>query len=133
MKLRQCVKVFMLLAVFCLIGFVQPAYAAEQEDNVIADGVMVEGIELSGMTKEEAQKIVSEYFERFKTGTLILSFNGSESEISFEELGITWDNPDLVEDALSHGKSGNVLQRYKEQTKLRKEGLVYFIEYSLRS
>ena len=131
MKLRQCVKVFMLLAVFCLIGFVQPAYAAEQEDNVIADGVMVEGIELSGMTKEEAQKIVSEYFERFKTGTLILSFNGSESEISFEELGITWDNPDLVEDALSHGKSGNVLQRYKEQTKLRKEGLVYFIEYSL--
>ena len=111
MKLRQCVKVFMLLAVFCLIGFAQPAYAAEKEDNVIADGVMVEGIELSGMTKEEAQQIVSEYFERFKTGTLILSFNGSESEISFEELGITWDNPDLVEDALSHGKSGNVLQR----------------------
>jgi len=131
MKLRQCVKVCLLLAVFCLMTFVQPAYAAEEEENVIADGVMVEGIELSGMTKEEAQQVVSEYFERFKTGTLVLSFNGSESEISFEELGITWDNPDLVEDALSHGKSGNVLQRYKEQTKLRKEGLVYFIEYSL--
>lgn len=131
MKFRQCVKVFLLLAVFCLVGFSEPAYAAEESDNVIADGVMVEGIELSGMTKEEAEQVVSEYFERFKTGTLVLSFNGSESEISFEELGITWDNPDLVEEALSHGKSGNVLQRYKEQTKLRKEGLVYFIEYSL--
>ncbi len=131
MKLRQCVTTFLLLMAFCLIGFAKPAYAAEESDNVIADGVMVEGIELSGMTKEEAEQVVSEYFERFKTGSLVLSFNGSETEISFEELGITWDNPDLVEDALSHGKSGNVLQRYKEQTKLRKEGLVYFIEYSL--
>ncbi len=131
MKLRQCVKVCLLLAVVCLIGFAKPAYAAEDSDTVIADGIMVEGIELSGMTKEEAEEVVTEYFERFKTGSLLLSFNGSETEVSFADLGITWDNPHLVEDALSRGKSGNVLKRYKERTQLRKEGLVYFIEYSL--
>ena len=131
MKVRHYIAAFVLLAALCLYHMTGSVYAQENTEGVIADGIMVEGIEISGMTEEEAQEVVTEYFERFKTGSLVLSFNGSETEIGFEELGITWDNPDLVEHAMTHGKSGNVLQRYKEATRLKKEGLVFFIEYSL--
>ena len=131
MKVRHYVATALMLAAFCLFSLTRPVFAAENPEGVVADGVMVEGIELSGMTKEEAEEVVAEYFEGFKTGSLLLSFNGSETEITFEELGITWDNPNLVEEAMSHGKSGNVLQRYKETTRLRKEGLVLDLEYSL--
>ena len=131
MKVRHYIAAVVILAALCLYHMTGSVYAKENTESVIADGIMVEGIEISGMTAEEAQEVVAEYFERCKTGSLLLSFNGSETEISFEELGITWDNPDLVEQAMTHGKSGNVLQRYKEATRLKKEGLVFFIEYSL--
>lgn len=129
MKIRQCVKVFLVLTVCCLLGSVKTAYAAD--DTKIVDGVSIEGIDVSAMTVEEARETVEEYFERFKTGILKLSFNGTESEKSFEELGITWDNPEIIEEAADRGKTGNVLELYKELTQLRKEGYTYRIEYSL--
>lgn len=130
MKLRQCVKVFLVLTVFCLLGPAGQAYAAEKSDDVIADGIMVGSIDVSGMTEAEAAEAVEEYFERYKTGILNLSFNGTETEIGFDELGITWDNQDVIAEAVACGKSGNMLQRYKELTQLKKEGKGYPIEYS---
>lgn len=131
MKWKQCVKALLILTVFCLLGFGKIAYAAENSDDVIADGVMIGSLDVGGMTQEEARQVVEEYFERYKTGILSLSFNGTETDKGFDELGITWDNPGVIELAAACGKSGNVLERYKELTQLKKETKVYPIEYSL--
>lgn len=133
MRWKQCVKVLFLLTVFCLFGSLGTAYAAEDDNSVIADGVMIGSLDVSGMTADEAAQVVETYFERYKSGTLCLSFNGTETQISFEELGISWDNPEVIEEAVSCGKTGNVLQLYKELTQLKKENKVYPIEYSLDS
>lgn len=132
MKWKQCVKGLLACAAFCLLGFSLPAYAAEEpEDAGIAEGIVIGGLDVGGMTVSEATKTVEEYFERYKTGVLYLSFNGTETQKGFDELGITWDNPEVVAEAAALGKSGNVLERYKELTQLSKEKKEYPIEYSL--
>ncbi len=132
MKWKQCVKGLLVFAAFCLLGAAAPAYAAEEpEDGVIADGIIIGGLDVGGKTESEAREIVEEYFERYKTGVLYLSFNGTETQKGFDELGITWDNPEVVAEAVTCGKSGNILERYKELTQLSKEKKEYPIEYSL--
>lgn len=132
MRWKQYAKGLLVLSAFCLLGFVQPAYATEEpDDDAIADGVLVGGLDVGGMTEEEARETVEEYFERYKTGVLYLSFNGTETQKGFDELGITWDNPEVIAEAVTCGKSGNVLERYKELTQLKTEKKEYPIEYSL--
>ncbi|MCI8566272.1 MAG: vanomycin resistance protein VanB [Lachnospiraceae bacterium] len=132
MKWKQCAKGLLIFAAFCMFGMAVPAYAAEEPDEgVIADGIIIGGLDVGGKTESEAKAIVEEYFERYKTGVLYLSFNGTETQKGFDELGITWDNPDVVAEAVTCGKSGNILERYKELTQLSKEKKEYPIEYSL--
>ncbi len=135
MKLRNLFSVILCTVLICLAGSTQPVYAAEQTgivvDGVIADGVMIDSLDVGGMTVDEARDLVSGYFDRYKNGSLVLSFNGAEEEITFAELGIEWDNPEIIEEAASLGKSGNTLQLYKELTQLKREDVVLPIEYSL--
>lgn len=132
MKWKQFARLLLIFAAFCLLGPAGRGYAAEEpEDGEIADGIVIGGLDVGGMTESEARATVEEYFERYKTGVLYLSFNGTETQKGFDELGISWDNPEVVSEAVSCGKSGNVLERYMELTQLRKEKKEYPIEYSL--
>ncbi|MCI8401501.1 MAG: vanomycin resistance protein VanB [Lachnospiraceae bacterium] len=131
MKWKQYGIGFLVLMAVCLSGFGQTAYAAEDSQDVIVDGVTIGGLDVSGMTEEEARQTVEEYFDRFRNGTLRLSFNGTIGEIGFDELGISWDNPEVVAEAAKCGQNGNVLERYKILTQLKTEKKEYPIEYSV--
>jgi len=130
MKWKRHLRLF-LMTLGCLCLFSGTAYAEEESGDVMADGIMIDSLDVGGMTADEAEKAVEEYFEKFRSGILRLSFNGDTVEIGFDELGITWDNPNVIEDAMACGKSGNVLQLYKELTQLRTEKKNFPIEYSL--
>lgn len=121
----------LLIFTICSISGSSYSHAAEEPDDVIVKGIFVGSVDVSGMTEEEAKQAVEEYFDRYRNGILNLSFNGSEKEKSFEELGISWDNSQVISEAITLGKSGNILELYKELTQLEKENKVYPIEYSL--
>ena len=45
--------------------------------------------------------------------------------ISLSELGISWKNPELVSEAVSLGKKGNIVARYKAEKDLQNKGKNY--------
>lgn len=108
-------------------------YAKEEArlKNGIGVGTAEEKVvmDLSGMTALEAENAISDYVDGLKEKTLTLICGGENKvSVTVGELGLTWANPELIQDALNIGKSGNVVQRYKTVKDLEHNKKVYVLE-----
>lgn len=101
------------------------------EDAVICNGIYAGNIDLSGLTAAEAENAVMAYIE--SCGEVPITLQEGENDtvtVSAEQLGLTWDNPELIEEAVGIGKKGNIVKRYMEMTDLSHENRVFDIEIS---
>ena len=102
-------------------------YAAG-EDTIKA-GIYAGDIELSGKTKDEAETAITVYVEKLAGAEITLeAVGGKEVTVTAGELGMSWSNTELVEEAYKVGRTGNVIERYKLLKDLEQENLVLPIE-----
>ena len=125
MKGKWKFGLFVLVAACFSLTFVQPAEASEL---TIKDGIFAEDISLSGLTGEQAREKIEDRVQELgsKKVTLVAA-GGNEIEVTASDLGISWTNPEIVEEALHLGTEGNVIQRYKAMKDLLFENKVYDI------
>ncbi len=87
-------------------------------------------IDLSGMTAMEAENAISDYVEGLKEKTLTLvTSGGNKISVTAGELGLSWKNPELIQEALNIGNAGNVVQRYKTIKDLEHNKKVFVLEF----
>lgn len=123
-----------------LLGTVSEVRASEwsigceysiQPDAEICNGVYAGTIDLSGMTAAEAESAVAAYIESCAEVPITLQEGENDTvTVSASELGLTWENPEIIEEAAGVGKKGNIVKRYMEMTDLSHENRVFDIEIS---
>lgn len=121
----------MLLSVMALFLWTFPSLEgwARGADTVMKAGVYVEDISLEGMTAQEAQEAVEAYIASLEPIEITLvAAGGQEVLTTAGELGISWGNPEILQEALALGTKGNIVQRYKVLKDLEYENKVYPIE-----
>ncbi len=107
------------------------AQAADEADAEIKTGVYAEGIDLSGMTADEADAAIENYIDELKlTEITLVAANNSEVTVAAGDFGLSWANPELVTEAVELGAHGNVIERYKILKDLEHDGAVLDIELS---
>lgn len=124
----------LLLSLVCIFATIQAITAAENTDdssNTIKEGVKVEGLDISGMTADEASKAVKKLAKKKAQTKVSLTINKDVVETTLYDLGYRWSNENIIDEASNVGKYGNVIQRYKDNIDLKKEGLEYTIEMEL--
>ena len=105
---------------------------AKSQDTTILDGVYVEDIDLSGMTGEEAMQAVNDFVDTLKQK--VVTFGTVDDHyvaVTTGDLGISWVNTQIIEEATGLGKEGNIVQRYKAIQDLKHGRKVYKLELSL--
>lgn len=103
---------------------------AKSEDT-INTGVYADGIDLSGKSAKQAEAAIEAYVEELKSVAISLEAAGGNTvDITAGDLGIAWNNRDLVKEAMELGRHGNVIQRYKALKDLEHENHVFKIEIS---
>ncbi len=105
-----------------------------EKDEVIADGVFIGTIDVSGMTAEQALEAVLSYGEEIGKKTLTVTLEGADDlepiTTTAAELGLhTDDISGIVMEALALGKGGNLIVRYKAEKDLQASNQVY--EYGM--
>ncbi len=105
--------------------------AVSAKDSVIADGVYIGDIDVSGMTEEEAKEAVDEYVADIEQEEIEIEANGESVSVTLAELGLQWTNRDTAEEAVTLGKTGNIIKRYKDLTALQHENHIYDMELTL--
>ena len=90
----------------------------------IKDGVKAGGVDLSGMTQEEATGALEAHVAELTKKTITLvSQDGGEITVTAGDLGMTWENPDVVKEAVALGRNGNIVVRYKNMKDLAHRGV----------
>lgn len=119
-----------LLLLVCVLCFGTAARAGGGER--VKQGVYAEHINLSGMTKEEACLAVESFVAGLRDVQITLRLGGGTMvNVTLDKLGVVWANPGMVDEALSVGRRGNVIRRYKELKDLERRKLVYSIDIAL--
>lgn len=99
--------------------------------DTIKTGVFAGEIDLSGKTAAEARAAIEGFIEEASQKEItLIAAGGKEVKVTAEDLGIIWENPELVSEALELGTHGNVIERYKILKDLEHEGAVFPIELS---
>ena len=117
----------LLLAMTLLFGMTVQA----KGEDTIKTGVYAESVDLSGKTRTEATAAIEAYVEELKLVEItLLAADNQEVTVTAGDLGITWVNTDLVEEAIELGTQGNIIERYKMLKDLEYENYVIPLELS---
>lgn len=97
--------------------------------DVIKQGIYIDGIDVGGMTREQAQVAVQARVESLKKVQIGLQVaDNPPVYTTVGDLGIYWKNPEVLDEALNVGTEGSIITRYKLQKDLERETLSYDIE-----
>lgn len=78
-------------------------------NNNILNGVKIEGIDVSGLSREEAKAKIETVYNAKKGEDIILKYNDFETTISQDILETNYDLDKAVNEAISLGKDGNII------------------------
>lgn len=105
--------------------------AQEPENNTIPDRVYFGEIAGGGLTQEEAAAEIEAYVQEMGATPVTLKAGENTVETTVGEFGLSWSNPEIVEEAEGLGKSGNLIARYKVMKDLEHEDKVYEIGFAV--
>ena len=133
MKTKRIIIQMILIFSFCLFSdALQLKALAASEDDVVTKGVYIDSVDISGMTKEEAVKAVNDYVDTLKSKSVTVTIDDKNKEvISLKDLGYNNLDSNYIDEALSIGKSGNLIKRYKETKDTEESKVVYPLEYRI--
>lgn len=102
------------------------------EKNIISPGIYLDDISLEGKTIEEAESMVNEYVEGLLQKNITLKMTDDhEVMITPGDIGLYWSNPEVLEEAVSIGKKGNIVERYKIKKDLQFEKKRLFLQFDV--
>jgi len=109
---RYIPLICVLVAIIIFILLFSTVFALTNKNNTkIIEGVYVNGINLSGLSSEEASKKLSDTFSKKLTSTITLSYGEYEAElIPSEDIDANYNISLAVDKAYSIGRSGNLIQ-----------------------
>ena len=100
------------LAAGCMLPGVGSRVFAAQE-TTIAKGIYVEGVNVGGMTMEEAKQAIQAKVDEMGATSVTLMFADQPITTTLSELGYTWKNTDVLDGVKDFGTSGTIVDRYK--------------------
>ena len=122
-KLCKMITFLTMALVVCTIaGSTVNLHAAETK--TIAEGVYIGNIDVGGMTAEEATEAIQNYIQEAGQSVFTLSAGERNIRATASELGISFTDMNVVQEALDVGKVGNLIKRYKDKKDLQNGNVV---------
>lgn len=102
--------------------------ASKGQEDTIVDGVSIGPIDVSGMTAKQAKTEVKKYVTEYGCRTISIGLESQKITTTANDMGFAWNNPEVVKEAASLCKSGNVIKRYKDRADISVNRKAYEVE-----
>lgn len=110
-KVKTVVAVVVIVTLFILIIFASTIFALVNMGNPnVINGVKVKGVELVGLSKEDAKKEIEEAIRNELSKDVILRHEKYETSISPEQIEAKYDIEKATDEAYNYGRSGNIIK-----------------------
>ncbi len=114
---RKNVIPFVVIAVAIGVGgnTVHDVYAeTTTSSDIIGSGIFIDSVNVSQMTKEEAESEIEKYIgELGNIPIQLVTIDDNSVSVKASDFGLSWANREVLDEAAELGKTGNVLERYK--------------------
>lgn len=121
--------IFLLSIIFLGVG--KPVYvSAVENETTIYKGVFIDKVDVSGMTKNEAQAAVDQLVTGLQSKSVTIKVNEEAVKTTMGDLGYTYTPNDNIDLALSLGRTGNLLKRYKDIKDVAQGNKVYPLTFT---
>lgn len=126
----------LLLAVFVVLAAGLAAYGWNYYNKYvdiegIYPGVKIQGMDVGGMTEQEAQRVIDQYVENVSKEKVTLQVEGKETSFALSKIGLQCENQNTSEEAGQLGKTGNILKRIMEIRQLSTDGYDFPLQFSV--
>lgn len=91
--------------------------------GTIYDGIFVDEVDMSGLNYEEAFAAYEEYEKRIENQKITFKDQLGSYTLTFQDIDLEVDVEPVICDALTFGRTGNILQRHKEIEQLKQENV----------
>ncbi len=133
-KWKKYLSIVGVFSVLALAAFVTiPVNAETDENSTIPQRVYFGEVSVGGMTQDEAKRAVEEYISGMQSKNVTLQAGKNTVQVPVSQLGISWGNPEIAQEAAGLGKSGNLITRYKAMKDLENQDKVYELAYKVDS
>lgn len=110
-NIRKIFMIVCIIVVFLLFLFSVIFSLIHINNTNILNGISINGIDISGMSKEEAFSTVSEIVNKKSSNNIIISTSpDSQTTTTFDYLEINYNIKSCVNDAYNIGRSGNIFE-----------------------
>ena len=110
--MRQKSFIFVAVLLLVLVGGAVAAYAYDSSrDDVIAQGVMIAGVDVGGMKVGEARQIVARELRAPLERPISVVHAGQRFSLSAQDAGVHADVAGMVDEALAHSRDGTIFSR----------------------
>ena len=113
-----------ILLAICLLAMASSMTVCAAGETILK-GVSIDKLDVSGMTREEALAALESYEKNLGGQSIKLGIGDNVIEAKLSDLGVTFDNEDLVDEAIGVGRAGNIVKRYKDQKDLQHSGKTF--------
>lgn len=127
---KYIMSLFAILVSICLF-FPLDTEAAVNKDK-IEQGIYIGEVGVSNMNQNEASAAINDYISKLEESVITLNaMNGNKVTVSPKDLGLSWKNNKVLEEAVALGKEGNIVERYKVLKDLEHENVILPLELSV--
>ena len=86
--------------------------------------VYIDNIDVTNMSYSEAERALNEHMEKLRGDSIVLYAGDNSAVTTAGAMGLSYTNKNIIEEALSIGKKGNVLKRFLADRQIRNEGAI---------
>lgn len=128
MKKRK--KISLILTACTAFVLAAEGSALADDTETISKNVYIGGVNVSGMTEEQATKAVEEKLGKGTGGNYTVKLGDEEIHATAEDFGMEWTNREVVHEALEVAKGGNLIKQYKDKKDLQVEPKNFEVAYA---
>lgn len=118
---------FMILS-FLFVG--NAGSAAAQAEDTICKGVFIDEVDVSGMTKAQAQAAINDFVEGLRNKGVAVMVGDNIVYSTMGYFGYTAQLTEDIDEALALGKKGNLIKRYKDLKDIEQGNKVFPLSFS---
>lgn len=127
---RFYLSAILFLSIFLAING-KADYASAKENKRITKGVFIDAVDVSNMTKEEAEDAVDEYIGVLRSRGIAIMVGENTVFKTLGDLGYTYEPNDNIRQALDLGTAGNLIKRYKDLKDIEQGSIVYPLTFKI--
>lgn len=117
-KIIIIIAIIILLIIGAIAGFASYVFNYQK----IFNNISVLGIDVGGLSKEEALAVLDKQINSIEGKTIALNLENSKETINFKDIAVVYMTKNIVEDAYKVGREGNAFTRYFEILKIQFSG-----------